>query len=249
MNKLIPLGLLLIVVVAVAGFFILKDPSSPSLSLPGIQQEKAKNILFDNPKKSAHYETNTPTHASTLAGVPVNVSIDFNFDLTAPSELKIEKDGDDYGVGETIIDDNKLTMRRNMDPNAPDGIYTVTYNACWPDKTCHDGHFQFAIERTTTTEFEDLTGQATVTINMSQLQFMPMNIKISKGTKVNWINDDEVEHYVNTDPHPAHTYYPSQNSQTLQQGDVYSVTFNTPGAYPYHCSAHAHSMVGSILVK
>ncbi|MBI2594270.1 hypothetical protein HYW39_01075, partial [Candidatus Curtissbacteria bacterium] len=63
-----------------------------------------------------------------------------------------------------------------------------------------------------------------------------------------WVNNDSVEHYVNTDSHPAHTYYLEQNSRVLGQGDTYSLTFNTEGIYPYHCSAHEASMKASILV-
>lgn len=205
---------------------------------------------FETPKKSAHYETNTPVHGAVLAAVPLNVVIDFNFDLAPPSEIKILKDEKDYGVGETIIDDSKLAMRRNMDPAAPDGLYTVEYNACWPDGSCHDGHFQFAIESALASTFTDMTGQSNVDIQMTQISFQPRNIIISPGTTVTWTNMDAgIEHFVNTDSHPAHTYYPEMNSRGLMQGDSFSVVFDTPGIYPYHCSAHADTMKGTIIVR
>lgn len=204
---------------------------------------------FSTPKKSAHYESNTPAHGATLAAVPINVVIDFNFDLAPPSAIRILESGKDYGVGETVIDDNKLAMRRDMNPAAPDGIYTVEYKACWPDGSCHDGRFQFAVERAAVSSYEDMTGQNEVTIKMSQIKFVPTNIRVSRGTKLVWVNDDNVEHYVNTDSHPAHTYYRPQNSKALKKGDSYSLILNTPGAYPYHCSAHADSMIGSIAVE
>lgn len=102
-------------------------------------------------KKSAHYVSNTPAHGSVLASVPENVSINFNFDLGTGSSISIKTGNREYGSGATIIESNKLVMRRSMDPNAPDGLYTVSYNACWPDGSCHDGHFQFTIDRTTGT--------------------------------------------------------------------------------------------------
>ena len=83
---------------------------------------------------------------------------------------------------------------------------------------------------------------------MSEIQFAPVNIKISQGTEVTWINDDEEEHFVNTDSHPAHTYFLEQNSRSLGKGDSYSLMFDKPGIYPYHCSAHESSMKASILV-
>ena len=175
--------------------------------------------------------------------------VNFNFDLAAPSAIKIEKDGKDYGQGQTLIDENKLTMRRKMDPVSPDGVYTVNYTACWPDKSCHEGNFQFAIDRTKSRSFEDFTGEKEVIVTLSEIRFKPQNIEITKGTKVTWINQDDVDHYINTDSHPAHTYFPEQNSRALSNGDIYSVTFNTSGIYPYHCSAHPENMAGSILVE
>ena len=204
---------------------------------------------FSNPKKSAHYESNTPAHGSVLAGVPINVVIDFNFDLAKPSEIKILKDGTDYGVEETIIDDNKLAMRRAMKTDAPDGVYKVEYKACWPDGSCHDGYFQFAVDRSLAGAFEDLRGTPEVTIRMRDILFNPRDVKISPGTKVTWENDDEVEHYVNTETHPAHTYFQDQNSRAIKKGENFSVVFDKPGAYPYHCSAHASVMTGNILVE
>ena len=139
-------------------------------------------------------------------------------------------------------------MRRTFDSAAPDGLYKVTYNACWPDRSCHDGHFEFAIDRSRSAAFQDLTGRAEVTIKMSEIMFEPRDIKISRGTKVTWVNNDTVEHYVNTDSHPGHTYYPAQNSSALKQGESFSLTFDAIGIYPYHCSAHESSMKGSIAV-
>lgn len=75
---------------------------------------------FSTSKKSAHYESNTPEYGTTLAGVPINVVINFNFDLVNPSEIKIEKDGKDYGVGETVIDEIQ-EMVLNSNSNIPSG--------------------------------------------------------------------------------------------------------------------------------
>lgn len=200
-------------------------------------------------KKSAHYESNTPAHGSILAGVPVNVVIDFNFDLGPGSSISIKTGDREYGTGDTIIDSNKLAMRRNMDSNAPDGLYTVNYKACWPDGSCHDGHFQFNIDGTKADGYTDLRNKTEVTVKLSEIAFKPANIRISRGTKVIWINEDEVSHYVNTDAHPSHTYYPKQNSRALNKGDMFSLTFDKAGIYPYHCSAHAVIMKGSVIVE
>ena len=252
MNKTFIAAAVIIVLLIGAVYFVFfrtnKSPSAPSVS-PEQETSSTQSASFGNEKKSAHYESNTPEHGAILAGVPPNVVVNFNFDLAAPSAIKIEKEGKDYGVGQTLIDESKLTMRRQIDPASPDGVYTVNYKACWPDKTCHDGSFQFAIDRTKSQSFEDFTGAKEVTVSLSEIQFKPQNIKIEKGTKVTWINEENVDHYVNTDSHPAHTYFPEQNSRALGKGDSYSVTFNTTGIYPYHCSAHPENMAGFILVE
>ena len=241
MNKVLFIGLA--AVLLIGGFLVFGKDRTVEMENTPIERD------FSNPKKSAHYESNTPAHGSVLAGVPINIVIDFNFDLAKPSEIKILKDGTDYGVGETIIDDNKIAMRRVMKADASDGVYKVEYKACWPDGSCHDGHFEFVIKRSEGTSYEDLTDESLITIRMSEIRFKPMNIKIRAGTKVVWINDDEVEHYVNTETHPAHTYFRDQNSRVIKKGEDFETVFNKPGIYPYHCSAHASVMTGNILVE
>ena len=125
----------------------------------------------------------------------------------------------------------------------------MEYNACWPDKTCHNGFFEFAIDKSLRSGYEDMIGQKEVTVKMSDISFNPKDLVISKGTKVTWINDESVTHYINTDSHPAHTYFLEQNSKALGKGDSYTLTFNTSGIYPYHCSAHESTMKGSIIVE
>lgn len=244
-------GLAILVLLLGGGFLVVSNRQTPSRPTPAstVSQEDQPTEQFSNPKKSAHYESNTPEHGSTLAGVPINVVINFNFDLAPPSSISVTSDGKEYGVGETIIDSNKLTLRRNLDPNSPDGLYTVNYNACWPDKNCHDGSFQFKIDRKQASQFEDMTSKKEVTVKLSEIKFIPANLKISKGTKVTWVNDDEEEHFINTDSHPHHTYLIAQNSKALKKGDQYSYTFEKVGIYPYHCSAHEASMKGNILVE
>ena len=206
-------------------------------------------ISFESPKKSAHYESNTPEHAAVLPGTPVNVVINFNFDLAVPSSMKIVHEGKDYGAGETVIDENKLTMRRAMDPASPDGVYRVEYRACWPDRSCHDGYFQFAIDRKLADKAVDLRNRSSIEIDLAEIAFVPENFKVSRDTKIVWKNSDSVVHYINTDSHPGHTYYPAQNSNALNKNDTYAVVFDKPGVYPYHCSAHADVMKGMIIVE
>lgn len=241
----------LVLILGLGGFFLWKSLSSGSdinKTSEKSSTSDTKEVKFLNPKKSAHYESNTPAHGEILAGTPIEVVINFNFDLANLSEIKIIKDNAEYGEGETSIDNNKLTMRRAVKNDLADGVYTVEYKACWPDGSCHDGSFQFAIDKDLSGLFEDQTTKNEVVVKLSSIQFMPQNLKISAGSTVKWINDEIVEHYVNTDSHPAHTYFLSQNSKLLKNGDEFEQVFSEPGIYPYHCSAHAQTMKGSVLV-
>jgi plastocyanin len=238
-------------IAAVVGFFFFTKPKKPSSNTnqsPTVNSAKGE-YKFQDPKKSAHFETSTPNHGEVLAGVPINVVVDFNFDLADNSTISITKDGEEYGTGSTKVDPNNLAMRRVMELSSPDGLYLVKYNACWPDKSCHDGSFQFAIDRSKSESFTDMTNKSEVLVELSQTKFIPENLSISKGTKVTWINNDNFVHYINTDPHPSHTYFLDQNSKALSKGDTYTVTFQRPGIYPYHCSAHAATMRAMILVR
>ena len=206
-------------------------------------------VSFSTPKKSAHFESSTPAHGTTLAAPPVNVVIDVNFDLTGGSSISVMGGGKEYGVGDTTIDTGTLAMRRAVDPAAPDGIYTVAYTACWPDGSCHDGHFQFAISRSQRSSYQDSTTERAVTVHLKDIAFAPAEIRIRRGTTVKWVNDDLVEHYVNTDAHPSHTYHQAQNSRVLRAGETFQLAFARPGVYPYHCSAHADVMRGVLIVE
>lgn len=260
------IGLGVAVLIGAAVFLFVGKGPVPSLapspapatgvSAPSQPRTTTQGPTFINPKRSAHYESNTPAHGAVLPGVPVNVVLDFNFDLSDKSFIQILDARPDvvggelveYGRGETVVDKSKLSMRKVMDSEAPDGIYTVRYNACWPDGSCHDGNFQFAIDRSKAEQLVDLRGRKNVTVETANVAFNPKDVRISQGTKVTWTNNDAVGHYVNTDSHPAHTYYPSQNSKLLKTGESFSMTFDQPGVYPYHCSAHAETMTGLILV-
>jgi plastocyanin/methionine-rich copper-binding protein CopC len=212
--------------------------------------EPGQDVEFLTPVKTPHYVDNVPAHASSIPAVPVNVVINFDFDVIPLSEIVIiGPDGQIYSVGDTIIDDNKLGMRVMMQPDSPDGLYTVEYSACWPDGSCHEGMFQFVIERALSVGFIDLRGQSEVLIDMNHNNFDPQDIIIDAGTTLTWINNDTVDHYINTDPHPGHNYYPEFNSRAIANGETFSVLLAEPGYYPYHCSAHPATMTATIIVE
>lgn len=236
--KRLPIIILALAIIGIGVFTITRKQTS-----------KMDTNAFVNEKRTPHFESSTPEHNDVLAAAPTNVVINVNLDLVSiKSTIKVTRDGNEYFTDDTYIESNKLAMRRGFPNNAMDGRYLVNYKACWQDGGCNDGQFRFTIERGKASSFLDMRNKPEVQVQLSQIKFQPMEIGISKGTKVIWTNDDEVEHYVNTDSHPAHTYYPSQNSKALKKGDTFSTTFDTPGIYPYHCSAHAAVMAGSVVV-
>lgn len=237
-------------IVAIVALISLGTLSSLMLSGEDIYNAvTGTSVHFALQKKAPRFKNSTPSHGSVVAGVPTNIVIDSSMNLVTGSTISVINDKKQYGTGQTAIDPLKLSMRRNVDPSAPDGMYTVNYKACHQDGKCYDGKFQFFIDRKKAEKFKDLRGQTEVTVKLSRISFKDHDIRVSHGTKVIWVNEDKVEHYVNTDAHTSHTYFPQQNSGLLMKGEMFSVTFDKPGIYPYHCSAHMPGMTGNILVE
>ncbi|RKX28293.1 MAG: hypothetical protein DRP46_08845 [Candidatus Zixiibacteriota bacterium] len=89
----------------------------------------------------------------------------------------------------------------------------------------------------------DNNGGGTVTnrVSITNFTFSPSNITVRAGAMVTWENLDEVRHTIRSDNGAF------AGSGDLLQDDTYSVTFNTVGTYPYHCSIHP-SMTGTVTV-
>jgi methionine-rich copper-binding protein CopC len=102
---------------------------------------------FATPVKSPHFVSSTPAHGAILEDRPTEVTLRFNFDIVPPSEIHLTLQADDalpdYAVGEPEFSADKLSMTQALKPDLPSGLYTVSYIACWPDTSCHEGSFQF----------------------------------------------------------------------------------------------------------
>jgi len=62
--------------------------------------------------------------------------------------------------------------------------------------------------------------------------FSVPNLTISAGSKVTWINDDNMVHTVTAND-------ASFSSGDINPGSSFSYTFNTVGTYNYYCTHHA----------
>ena len=81
----------------------------------------------------------------------------------------------------------------------------------------------------------------TVDVDIVSFTFSPDPVNITTGTTVRWTNQDAVSHTSTSDG-------AVWNSGTLNNGQQFSYTFNTPGSYPYHCNFHP-AMLGTINVS
>src|ERR1043166_9157183 len=81
---------------------------------------------------------------------------------------------------------------------------------------------------------------ANVPVNIVKFSYDPQNLTVYIGDTVTWTNIDGAGHTTTSDNN-------LWNSGTLQNGQTFSYTFNTPGTFPYHCSIHSQ-IRGSITV-
>lgn len=78
-------------------------------------------------------------------------------------------------------------------------------------------------------------------VNIDNFMFTPMELTITAGATVTWINKDDVPHTVVSVDHKF-------KSQALDTDEKFSFTFSDPGTYEYFCSVHPR-MTGKIIVN
>ena len=86
---------------------------------------------------------------------------------------------------------------------------------------------------------------AEATVDIRLFQFQPTPLEVQAGTRVTWVNTDDIEHTVTTGDvdHPD-----ARLAGTLPgKGTQLSFTFDRPGVYSYFCDRH-HFMRGEIRV-
>lgn len=71
--------------------------------------------------------------------------------------------------------------------------------------------------------------------------YAPAELDVAVGTTVTWSNDDSEGHTTDSDA-------PGWNSGIISPRGRFSVAFQTPGTFRYHCSIHP-SMVGTVIVR
>jgi plastocyanin len=196
------------------------------------------------------FNDSTPLADDVYAAQPVNVTLNFQVDVEGGSTISVEGDGREWGQGPVMVEDNSTALKRSLRQGMPPGSYAVSYEVDYARGDKGEGRFSFSIDPELLSGYEDLTGRDSVTVRMLHLEFEPKDIIVSPGTTITWINEEDAGHFVNTETHPEHTYYPEMNSLELARGEEFSVTLSEPGQYDYHCSAHVpQGMRGSVVVR
>lgn len=108
---------------------------------------------------------------------------------------------------------------------------TVTTNT-GHDETNSDGHHKDG--KVDASGVEDLTTLSEVTMDIKEFAFTKKDIKIKKGTKVTWTNQDVAKHNAfSKDPN-------GPMGELLGRGESYSFVFNTTGKVNYYCEPHPY---------
>ena len=107
---------------------------------------EAMMVEFPAEQFAAHFVDSMPMHKDTLDKLPDQVVLNFNFTLSDASTITIEKDGKELKTAPGKLGDKKLVMTTDIPADAGAGLYLIKYKACWPDKSCHNGQFAFAVK-------------------------------------------------------------------------------------------------------
>ena len=92
----------------------------------------------------------------------------------------------------------------------------------------------------------------TVFVNIADDFFFPSKLSISAGQTVRWTNNGGEQHAVNSNPGSENCKPTSGEafaSPTINTGEIFEHTFNSPGTFAYHCEIHGCPMRGTITVQ
>jgi plastocyanin len=78
---------------------------------------------------------------------------------------------------------------------------------------------------------------------IDNFRFEPRQLTVAAGTRVTWVNRDDVPHTATSMARPK-----VFDSKALDTDQQFSHVFTTPGRYEYFCAVHPH-MRGEIVVK
>jgi plastocyanin len=80
-------------------------------------------------------------------------------------------------------------------------------------------------------------------IHIDNFTFDPAEVTVAVGTKVTWVNRDDVPHTATSTAKPK-----AFDSKTLDTDQQFSFVFDKAGTYEYYCAVHP-KMTGKVIVK
>lgn len=88
------------------------------------------------------------------------------------------------------------------------------------------------------------------TVRITGKGFEPQTIKIKKGQKVEWVNEDTSSHQVASDPFPDHSLLPDLFADSpMGKGESFTYTFEDAGTYTYHDQLKPADLKGTVIVE
>jgi plastocyanin len=84
---------------------------------------------------------------------------------------------------------------------------------------------------------------ATAQVVIDNFAFSPREITVAPGTRVTWVNRDDVPHTATSSVKPR-----TFDSGALDTDANFSFVFKAAGTYDYFCAVHPH-MTGKVIVK
>jgi plastocyanin len=99
------------------------------------------------------------------------------------------------------------------------------------------------VDATTNATSNATTNPSTAKVTIDNFTFSPAELTVAPGTRVTWINHDDIPHTATSGSDPK-----SFSSPALDTDETFSFVFTASGDYPYFCAIHPH-MRGRIIVK
>src|SRR5262249_6557619 len=92
-------------------------------------------------------------------------------------------------------------------------------------------------------QLDVLPATQAVKVQIDNFSFSPETLTVAPGTKVTWVNRDDIPHTATSADKPR-----MFNSGALDTDQEFSFVFERPGTYRYFCAVHP-KMTGQIIVK
>jgi len=103
------------------------------------------------------------------------------------------------------------------------------------------GHRAKPAAQVDTTNVPNPAATGVTVIRIANLSFNAADVRVRAGTRVRWVNDDQVQHSVTADDGAV-------DSGLIDAGQSFERVFDRPGTYSYHCIPHPF-MHGRVIVE